>query len=102
MKDEDYKKAGFSLLPLKNRKSKQSAFLIMLYSGLLVPVGLLPWLFDYTGDWTLYLGTIAGFWFFILAYRFYLTLEDKDARTLMFASFIYLPFMQFLYVFDKL
>ncbi|MEX1001473.1 MAG: heme o synthase [Crocinitomicaceae bacterium] len=102
VKDEDYKKAGFSLLPLKNRKSKQSAFLIMMYSALLVPTGVLPWAFEFTGDWTLYLGTVAGLLFFMLSYKFYLNLEDKSARSLMFASFIYLPFMQFLYVFDKL
>ena len=43
IKDEDYAKAGFSLLPMRSRKSKQSAFLIVLYSGLLVPVAVLPW-----------------------------------------------------------
>ena len=47
-------------------------------------------------------GTILGLWFFMVAYRFYLKLDDKLARSLMFASFIYLPLLQFLYVFDKL
>ncbi|MEO9534189.1 MAG: heme o synthase [Crocinitomicaceae bacterium] len=100
--DEDYEKGGFSLLPMKSRKSKQSAFLIILYTLFMVPVGVLPWAFGFCGEWTLYLGTIAGLWFFMVAYRFYLRLDDKLARNLMFASFIYLPFMQFLYVFDKL
>ena len=102
VKDDDYAKAGFSLLPLKSRKSKQSAFLIMLYAALMVPIGVLPWFFNWTSDITLYLGLLAGFWFFIIAYKFYLKLEDKLAKKLMFASFLYLPFIQFLYVFDKL
>ena len=102
IKDEDYGKAGFSLLPLKSRKSKQSAALIVLYSAILVPVSVLPWLFGWTSDITLYLGTLAGLGFFFLAYRFYLRMEDRLAKRLMFASFIYLPFVQFLYVFDKI
>lgn len=100
--DDDYAKAGFSLLPMKSRKSKQSAFLIILYTILMVPTGLLPWAFGFTGELSLYLGTIFGLWFFMVAYRFYLKLEDKYARSLMFASFIYLPLLQFLYVFDKI
>ena len=100
--DEDYAKAGFSLLPSKGRKDKSSAFQVMLYSLFLVPISLLPWAFDMTGKTTLIVGTILGFWFFMKAYRLYLTLDDKVARSLMFASFIYLPIIQFLYVFDKL
>lgn len=101
-KDDDYAKAGFSLLPLKSRKSKQSAFLVMLYAAIMVPVGVLPWFFDWTSDVTLIVGTMAGLWFFLVAYRFYLHLDDRLAKKLMFASFVYLPLMQFLYVFDKL
>jgi heme o synthase len=99
--DEDYARAGFSLLPSKGRKNKASAFQIVLYSFLMVPVGILPWFFDFTGDISLIVGTIAGLWFFLVAYRLYLNLEDRSARALMFASFIYLPIIQFLYVFDK-
>ncbi|MBD3636911.1 MAG: protoheme IX farnesyltransferase [Crocinitomicaceae bacterium] len=101
-KDDDYAKAGFSLLPLKSRKSKKTATLIMLYTALMVPVGILPWFFDWTSDITLFVGTGMGLWFFLIAYRFYLRMEDRLAKKLMFASFIYLPVIQFLYVFDKL
>ncbi len=100
--DEDYAKAGFSLLPSKGRKDKRSAFQISFYSLLLVPVGLLPWAFGYTGETSLIVGTIVGLWFFMTAYRLQLTLKDKAAKTLMFASFIYLPIIQFLYVLDKI
>jgi protoheme IX farnesyltransferase len=101
-KDDDYAKAGFSLLPLKSRKSHKTAVLIMMYTALMVPVGVLPWFFGWTSDWTLIIGTSAGLWFFMVAYRFYLKQEDKYAKKLMFASFLYLPLVQFLYVFDKL
>ncbi|MCG8577860.1 MAG: heme o synthase [Flavobacteriales bacterium] len=102
VKDDDYAKGGFSLLPSKLRKSKNSAFQIVLYSLFLILVTVLPWVFDYCGKTTLIIGAMAGIWFFMLSYRLYLTLEDKSARSLMFASFIYLPIVQFLYVFDKI
>jgi heme o synthase len=102
VKDEDYAKAGFSLLPVKSRKSKSSALLITIYAALLVPVGVLPWVFNWAGEATLYLGVGAGLWFFLISYRFYLKMDDKLAKRLMFASFIYLPFIQFLYVFDNI
>jgi protoheme IX farnesyltransferase len=100
--DEDYAKAGFSLLPSRSRKSKRSAFYILFYTLFMVPVSLLPWVWDLTGELTLLIGFIAGTWFFVHAYFLYLRLEDKAARGLMFASFFYLPIIQFLYVFNKL
>lgn len=100
--DEDYSKAGFSLLPSKQRKSKRSAFHIMTYTLFMVPVSILPWVLGWTSDLTLVIGTIAGMWFFLKAYVLYMRLDDKSAKKLMFASFIYLPIIQFLYVFDKI
>ena len=99
--DADYAKAGFSLLPSKGRKNRASAFQIVLYALLLIPISLLPWAYDLTGKATLIIGTIMGMWFFLTAYKLYLTLDDKAAKKLMFASFIYLPVIQFLYYFDK-
>lgn len=100
--DEDYAKGGFSLLPSRTRKSKRSAFYILIYTLFMVPVSLLPWVMEMTSDTTLVVGTVAGAWFFVKAYQLYLNLEDKAAKGLMFASFIYLPIIQFLYVFDKI
>jgi len=41
---DDYKAGGFALLPSKQGKSKNSAYQIALYSFLLIPFSLLPWL----------------------------------------------------------
>jgi protoheme IX farnesyltransferase len=40
--------------------------------------------------------------FFVYAYKLYVSCETKDARKLMFASFVYLPIIQFIYVIDKI
>ena len=99
---DDYKAGGFSLLPSKKGKSKESAFQIVAYSLILIPFSLIPWLLGYTGIWSMIVATIFGAGFFLYAYRLFLTLDDKDARKLMFASFFYLPVIQFVYVFDRI
>ena len=98
---EDYQRAGFYLLPSKSGKSKFSAFQIMVYSLALIPFSLIPWLMGWRGNITLIVASVLGILFFVYSYRLYSTLEDKDARKLMFASFVYLPIIQFVYVFDK-
>jgi protoheme IX farnesyltransferase len=98
---DDYKKAGFSLLPSKTGKSKASAFQILAYSLALIPFSLMPWFLGWTGSVTLIVASIMGIWFFYLSYKLYLSCETADARKLMFASFVYLPIIQFVYVFDR-
>ncbi len=100
--DEDYRAGGFSLLPSKKGKSKNSAFQIAAYSLLLIPFSLMPWWLGWTGTSTLIIVGALGLWFFALSYKLFLTCDDKDAKKLMFASFVYLPIIQFVYVFDKI
>lgn len=99
---DDYKAGGFSLLPSKKGKSKESAFQIVVYSLALIPFSLLPWILGWTGTVSMIVATVLGAAFFFYAYRLFLTCDDKDAKKLMFASFFYLPIIQFLYVFDKI
>ena len=98
---DDYKLAGFSLLPSKSGRSKASAFQIMAYSLALIPFSLVPWLLGWTGSLTLYVASGLGILFFLYAYKLFVNCETADARKLMFASFVYLPIIQFIYVFDR-
>jgi protoheme IX farnesyltransferase len=54
------------------------------------------------GNVALIVALTCGVMFLIPAIQLYRTLELKAARTLMFASFIYLPVVQLAYVLDKL
>lgn len=99
---DDYAAGGFSLLPSKNGRSKESAFQIGTYAFFMIPFSLLPWILGWTGIYSLIIATISSTIFFLYAFKLYHTCETKDAKKLMFASFIYLPIIQFLYVFDKL
>jgi protoheme IX farnesyltransferase len=98
---DDYKQGGFSLLPSKSGRSKASAYQIAAYSFALIPFTLLPWLMGWCGTTTLIVGGILSVLFFLLSYKLLVTQETKDAKKLMFASFVYLPIIQFLYVFDR-
>lgn len=99
---DDYQQAGFSLLPSRQGKTKASAFQIAAYSLALIPFSLLPWLMGWCGAWTLVIASVMSVLFFLQAYKLLLSLDTKDAKRLMFASFIYLPIIQFLYVFDRI
>ena len=97
---DDYAAAGFSLLPSRTGRSKESAFQIVVYALAMIPFSLLPWVLDMVGTMSLAVATIAGTVFFLYAYRLYISCETADARKLMFASFVYLPVVQFVYVID--
>ena len=102
---EDYLKAGYRLLPFRSGQNKKTAFQILLYSLFLIPVSLLPWVLPMNnpmvGNVAMIVTVAAGLTFAWLAYKLYKSNEMKDAKTLMFASFIYLPVVQLIYVIDK-
>lgn len=103
--NDDYQKAGFQLLPSKHGKSKIAAFRITFVSLLLIPFSLVPWALELQGAnlgmFTVTVASLLGLVFFLYSYKLFLTLDDRDAKRLMFASFIYLPLLQYTYVIDK-
>jgi protoheme IX farnesyltransferase len=54
------------------------------------------------GNVALVVSLLAGIGFLVPAVRLWRSLALKDAKTLMFASFLYLPIVQITYVLDKL
>ncbi len=102
--DDDYKKAGYVLLP-SGKRDVSSARQIVLYTLFTVPVSILPF-FGITGSLSLswvgmLLILLLGLWFLSKAIRLYRTHEIKDARKLMLSSVAYLPLVQLIYVVDK-
>ena len=101
--NDDYKKAGFMMLP--GKKDKSTAWKNVVYTFFLIPLSVLP-VFGITGNLQLSLLAaifvlIAGVWFFSIALNLYKKLTDESAKKLMFASFIYLPSVQLIFVLDK-
>ena len=100
--DDDYRRAGFRLLPSPGGRDRSSAFLILLYTLFVIPVGVLPWVFGFTGVVAVAVALLAGMLMLVPAWRLYTTRDMREARRLMFASFIYLPVVQLAYVLDRL
>jgi len=99
MLNDDYKKGGFHLLPSKEGTDKRSAFLILVYTLIMIPTGLMPWLYGVTGTLSLVVVSVLGIFMFLKSYRLYLSCDEKDAKKLFFASLIYLPIVQIIYIF---
>ena len=104
LQHEEYKKAGFNLLPTgeKNRKATTQ---ILLYTVWMILVSVFPAL-KITGS--LYLSPVAAIIIFILGLiMLYYGVElhkkqtDKIARKLMLASVLYITLIQVIYVTDK-
>lgn len=100
--DEDYKKAGIKLLPSAGGKDMKTAFNIMIYTLLLIPLGFMPFIIGMTGINSALVAMGAGILF--LAQTFYLMREgtNKAAKMIMFGSFLYLPIVQIAYLLDKI
>lgn len=97
--DEDYKKAGFRLLPTTS-KDRTSALFTVLSIVILIPVSLLPTILGFGGYITATVSVICGgifCWYSILLLR---KLDTISARKVMFGSFMYLPIVQLLLLFD--
>lgn len=109
---DDYDLAGYKMLPSNGGRNKFTSWQILIYTLILIPISLFPWLLlrpeinintpISVGDISFVIVAIAGLLFYIFAQKLHQTNDMKDAKRMMFASFIYLPIVQFAYVFDKI
>ncbi|QSE97107.1 heme o synthase [Fulvivirga lutea] len=100
--DEDYKKAGFKLLPSGGKKDLNTAIQIMIYTLFLIPFGLLPAKFGITGIDSAIVVTVCGVLFLSQTFALMKNGTRKSALRIMFGSFLYLPIVQIAYLLDKL
>lgn len=99
--DDDYKKAGFKLLPSGGGKDLNTAIQIMVYTMFLIPLGLLPARFGITGLNSAIVATVCGVAFFAQTFSLMKTGNRQSALRIMFGSFLYLPIVQIAYLLDK-
>jgi protoheme IX farnesyltransferase len=100
--DDDYKKAGFKLLPFGGKKDFNTAVQIMIYTLFLLPLGLLPAKFGITGIDSAIVVTVCGVLFLAQTFSLMRTGSRASALRIMFGSFFYLPIVQIAYLMDKL
>jgi len=97
--DDDYKLAGFRLLPT-GKRDRASAVITFIFAIVMFPVSLLPTIYGYGGYYVGGVSVVMSTIFLYQAYNLLRTLEIAQARKLMFGSFYYLPIVQLMFLFD--
>jgi protoheme IX farnesyltransferase len=97
--DDDYKLAGFRLLPT-GKRDRTSAIITFTATLILLPVSLLPYLNHNAGIVLAIVSLVMSLIFIYQAFNLMRTLEISSARKLMFGSFYYLPVVQLMFLFD--
>jgi protoheme IX farnesyltransferase len=97
--DDDYKLAGFRLLPA-GKRNLTSAIITFIFTLILLPVSLLPTFYHYGGYYVGGVSLVCSLVFLYQAFTLMRTRTIEAARKLMFGSFIYLPVVQLMFLFD--
>jgi protoheme IX farnesyltransferase len=101
---DDYKKAGFFMLPT-GKKDKKTALQTILYTVWLIIASLLP-VTGFTGELKLSVISavivfLLGLWMLVYAVKLYKEMDAKAAKKLMLVSVSYISLLQVIYVLDK-
>ena len=103
--DEDYKRAGFRLLPT-TKQDKTSAFITLLSTIILIPVSLMPTHYlmpsgdAFGGSIYGITALLAGLYFTWQAVQLFRKQDVPSAKKLMYTSFFYLPLLQLTLLYD--
>jgi protoheme IX farnesyltransferase len=101
---DDYKKAGFFMLPT-GKKDKKTALQIILYTFWTILASVIP-AFGFTGHLFLSIPAVIfvvllGIWMLFYAFKLHNAMDAKAARKLMLVSVSYISLLQIVYVVDK-
>lgn len=100
--DEDYKKAGFYLLPSRNgEKDQTTGLLSFVFCLLMIGNALLSFWLGYVGFLATTVLLILNTYWARYCWQLYKTCERSAARKQMFASFMHLPLSLIVLLLDK-
>lgn len=97
----DYAKAGFKLLPSVKGPTKFTALQTVMYSMLMIPVGLLPYYFNISGITSLCIVLACNLWMVYVSLLLFIRMDTPSARRVMFSSYFYLTIVLLALLFDK-
>jgi protoheme IX farnesyltransferase len=98
----DYTKAGFKLLPADKGPTKFTAIQTIMYSFLMIPIGMVPYFIGLTGITSLWIVLACNLFMVFQSARLYKEMDVKAARRVMFSSYIYLPIVLLAMLADKI
>ena len=87
---KDYTTAGFKLLPGDKGPTKFTALQCIIYSSLMIPVGMLPWLTKMAGITSMWILLGCNLWMVYKSIILFIKMDVKSARMVMFSSYFYL------------
>lgn len=99
---QDYSRVGFKLLPADKGPTKFTALQAVMYSVLMIPVGLLPFYYGLTGTVSMWIVLFANIFMIVQSVRLYSDMSVQSARRVMFSSYIYLPVVLLALLADKI
>ena len=104
LQDEEYKKAGFNMLPMGN-KDKGAVKQIIFYTVIMILVSIVPVLklsgAFYIHPITAVIIALLGVYMLYFGFKLHKSEENIDARKLMLSSVLYITAVQIIYVVDK-
>ena len=98
----DYSRVGFKLLPAKEGPTRFTALQCIMYAVLMIPIGLLPYYLNLTGQISMWVLLVANIFMVVQCVRLYQNMGVPAARRVMFSSYIYLPIVYLALLADKL
>lgn len=98
---QDYSKAGFKLLPSDKGPTKFTAMQTIMYSTLMLPIGVLPYYYDMSGIVSLWILMLCNIAMIALSVRLYIRMDIPSARRVMFSSYFYLAIVFIALLADK-
>ncbi len=99
---KDYSKAGFKLLPSTSGPTMFTAAQTVIYSMLMVPVGMLPYFFDISGLLAFWILLVCNLWMVYVSTMLVIKMNVAAARKVMFSSYFYLMIVFLALLFDKI
>jgi protoheme IX farnesyltransferase len=87
---KDYTAAGFKLLPGDKGPTKFTALQTIMYSALMIPVGVLPYYYNMSGAISMWIVLVCNLWMLMVSIRLYIKMDVASARWVMFSSYFYL------------
>jgi protoheme IX farnesyltransferase len=104
LQDEEYKKAGFNMLPM-GKKDKGAVKQIIFYTVIMILVSIAPVLklsgAFYIHPITAVIITLLGVYMLYFGVKLHKSEKNIDARKLMLSSVLYITVIQIIYVVDK-
>jgi protoheme IX farnesyltransferase len=98
---KDYSNAGFKLLPSEQGPTKYTALQTIVYSLLMIPVGMIPYYIGMSGMTSLIIVMLTNLFLVMQCFRLYKEMSAKAARRVMFSSYIHLPVVLLALLMDK-